>query len=593
LVEMSRNKPIIKIWRDVQWPILGGAALATLILGFIGFSEYFVELGQGRPFSNLAYLSIQLFVLESGSVPGPVPWELDLARFLAPLIAASAAVKGLALIFREQLQLFRLRFYTKHTVICGLGGKGIRLVRQFRRRNEHVVVIEKNAENGFLDQAKNLGAIILIGDAADPEMLRRARCHRAARLISVCGRDGINAEVAVHARRLVPPIRNGALTCGVHIVDPRLCNLLAEQEIEAGSADSFRLEFFNIFDAGARLWLYEHPPFNREGSDDPSRPHILVVGIGDLGERLVVQAARTWDTSRRSPGERLSLTIVDRLAESKADSLSLRYPSLEKSCDLRALQMEIASPPFERADFLFGNNGRGDVTSIHICIDNDSLGLSAALSLGRHLRCSRVPIVIRTSHENGLADLLKEDAGCGADQAAIHSIDILDRVCLADLALGGTNERLAQAIHEDYILQQRRIDQTMETNPSMVSWENLAETLKESNRSQSDHIGAKLKAVGYGIVVATDWREPLVAFSLEEIDLMARMEHDRWLRERRRGGWRPGSKNIRERTTPYLVPWEELTEEIRERDRAFVRGLPRFLAGVGFKVCRVGKARPE
>lgn len=590
---MSGNRSIRRIWRDLQWPFLAGAALATVILGFIGFSKYFVILGQRRPFSNLAYLAIQLFVLESGSVPGPVPWELDLARFLAPLIAASAAVKGLALIFRERFQLFRIRFFSKHTVICGLGGKGIRLVRQFRRRNDHVVVIEKDAENGFLVQAKNLGAIILIGDAADPEMLQRARCHRAARLISVCGRDGTNAEVAVQARRLVPATRKAALTCGVHIVDPRLYNLMAEKEMEAGPADAIRLEFFNVLDVGARMWLYEHPPFSREGSDDPFRPHILVVGIGDLGERLVVQAARTWDTSRRPPGERLSLTIVDRLAESKADSLFLRYPSLEKSCDLRALQMEIASPPFERADFLFGNNGRGDVTSIFICLDNDTLGLSAALSLRRHLRRSRVPIVIRSSHENGLVHLLQEDAGCGADQAAIHSFDLLDRVCLADLALGGTNERLAQAIHEDYILHQRRIDQTEETNPSTVSWEELAETLKESSRNQADHIGAKLKAVGCGVVMAMDWREPLISFSVEEIELMARMEHDRWLRERRRGGWRPGSKDIGKKTTPFLVPWEELTEDIRERDRDFIRDLPRFLAGVGFKVCRFGQARPE
>jgi hypothetical protein len=593
LAGISRSRSIKRIWQDLQWPFLGGAALATLVLGFIGFSRYFVLLGQRRPSSNLAYLAIQLFVLESGSVPGPVPWELDLARFLAPLIAASAAVKGLALIFREQFQLFRLRFFTKHTVICGLGGKGLRLVRQFRRRNEHVVVIEKDAENGFLDQAKNLGAVILVGDAADPGMLRRARCPRAARLVSVCGRDGINAEVAVQARRLVPATRKAALTCGVHIVDPRLCNLLAEKGMEAGSADAFRLEFFNIFDAGARLWLYEHPPFGREGSDASSRPHILVVGIGELGERLLVQAARTWDTSRRSSGERLSLTIVDRLAESKADSLSLRYPSLEKSCDLRALQMEIASPSFEKADFLFGNNGRGDVTGINICLDNDTLGLSAALSLRRHLRCSRVPIVIRSSHDNGLINLLQEDAGYGADQAAIHCFDLLDRVCLADLALGGTNERLAQAIHEDYILHQRRIDQTEETNPSMVSWEKLPETLKESSRNQADHIGAKLKAVGCGVVMAMDWREPLIVFSAEEIELMARMEHDRWLRERRRGGWRAGSKDIGKRTTPYLVPWEELNEDIRERDRAFIRDLPRFLAAVGFKVCRFGQARPE
>jgi hypothetical protein len=578
-----------KTWRDLQWPFLGGAALAALVLGFVGFSKYFVALGQKRPFSNLVYLAIQLFVLESGSVPGPVPWELDTARFLAPLVAGSAALKGLALVFRDQLQLLRLRLSAKHTVICGLGRKGLRLLREYRLRNDRVVVIEKDARNAYLDDARDLGAIVLIGDASDPEVLRRARCPRAARLISVCGSDGINAEVAVQARRLVPANRKTALTCGVHIVDPRLCNLLAGQEIGTRATEAFRLEFFNVFEVGARSWLDEHPPFSREGGDAISRPHLLVVGAGSLGESLLVQASRAWDLSPRKPGERLGLTIVDRLAESKRDHLVLRYPSLEKSCDLAALQMDVGSPQFEQADFLFGDGAKGDVTSAHICLDDDSLGLLAALSLRRRLRDPGVSIVVQSTHEDGLPRLLQEDPGRSPHQAAIHSFDLLGRVCLVDLALGGARESLARAIHEDYVREQRKIGQSPGTNPSLVSWEDLPETLKESNRSQADHIGTKLKAVGCAIEVAADWREAPVTFSDAEIELMAMMEHDRWVRERRRGGWRSGPKDVNNRKTPYLVPWEELSEDLKERDRFFIRGLPGFLAGAGFRIFR---ARP-
>jgi hypothetical protein len=586
---MSMKTSLKKIWRDLQWPFLGGAALAALALGFVGFSKYFVALGQKRPISNLVYLAIQLFVLESGSVPGPVPWELDTARFLAPLVAGSAAVKGLALVFREQLQLLRLRLSAKHTVICGLGRKGLRLLREYRLRNDRVVVIEKDARNEYLDHARGLGSIVLIGDAADPEMLRRARCPKAARLISVCGSDGINAEVALQARRLLPATRKTALSCGVHIVDPRLCRLLAGQQIEARLTEAFRLEFFNTFEVGARSWLDEHPPFSREGGDALSRPHLLVVGVGGLGESLIVQAARAWDLSPRKSGERLGLTIVDRLAESKRDHLFLRYPSLERSCDLTALPMDIESPQFEQADFLFGDGGKSDVTSISICLGNDSLGLSAALSLRRRLKDPRVSIVVQSTHEDGLPKLLQEDPELSPHQAAIHSFDLLGRVCLIDLALGGAKESLARAIHQDYVREQQKIGQSPGTNPAVVSWEDLPETLKESNRSQADHIGTKLRAIRCAIEVATDWREAPITFSDAEIELMARMEHDRWVRERRRGGWRSGPKDIKDRKTPYLVPWEELSEDLRERDRAFVRDLPGFLAGAGFRIFR---ARP-
>lgn len=582
-----------KKWQDFQWPFIGVAALGTLTLGFIGFSKYFIALAERRPFSNILYLTIQLLVLESGSVPGPVPWELDLARFLAPLMAASAAVKGLALIFREQFQVLQARFLANHTVICGLGKKGMRLVRHFRQRNDRVLVIEKDAENESIDKGRNLGAIVLIGNAADPEILRRARCHKAKNLISVCGSDGVNAEVAVRARRLVPANRDTALACSVHIVDPRLCNLLKEKEMEARPANAFRLEFFNEFDVGARFWLNEYPPFGQEGKDVSLRPHLLVIGVGGLGESLLVQAARKWDAFPHTLGEKLGLTIVDRLAESKKEYLCLRYPSLEKSCDLAALQMDVESAQFERARFLFDNDGRGEVTSIFVCLDNDSLGLSAALSLRRHFRGTRLPIVIRMSYEDGLSNLLQEEHACDENQALLHPFGLLDRVCLADLALGGTNEILARAIHEDYIVEQHKIGQTPETNQALVSWENLPEILKESNRSQADHIGTKLRAVGCGIEVSTDWREQPIVFNDAEIELMARMEHDRWLQERQRGGWKSGPKHIGKRRSPYLVPWDELTEDIKERDRAFVRNLPRFLAGVGFKICRIGIARPE
>jgi TrkA-N domain/RyR domain len=581
-----------KIWRDLQWPFLGALALALLVLGVVGFSKYFIALGQRRPLANLVYLSIQLFVLESGSVPGPVPWQLDLARFLAPLVAGYAAVKGFALIFREQLRMLRLRFLANHTVVCGLGRTGLRLVRQFRGRNDRVVVIEKDGQKGSLDQARDLGATVLIGDAADPEVLRRAGCPRAARLVSVCGNDSINAEAASQAGRLVPADRHSILTCGVHIVDPRLCGLLAGREIETGRGGAFRLEFFNIFEVGARSWLNEYPPFGRAGDGGTSRPHLLVVGVGNLGESLIAQTARRWDSSTRPRSERLALTIVDRLAESKRDLLFLKYPSLEQCCDLAALQMDVGSPLFERADFLVGDARRGDVTSVFICLDDDSLGLSAALALRPRLRDPSVPLVVRTTHREALSGLLQEEAGCGRRQAVIRSFDLLGHISLADLALGGTKERLAQAVHEKYVREQRKIGQSPETNPAMLAWEDLPETLKESNRNHADHIGIKLRAVGCGIEIATDWREPLFAFSDAEIERMARLEHDRWLRERVRGGWRSGTKDVGERRTPYLVPWEDLTEDLKDRDRAFIRELPSFLAGAGFRICRVRPPSP-
>ena len=66
------------------------------------------------------------------------------------------------------------------------------------------------------------------------------------------------------------------------------------------------------------------------------------------------------------------------------------------------------------------------------------------------------------------------------------------------------------------------------------------------------------------------------------------MEHQRWVDQRRLDGWTPGQKDIEAKTTPYLVPWDHLSEEVKELDRQTVRGLPAFLARAGYQIVSAG-----
>jgi len=182
-------------WRQYQWLVIGAAWLVVGMLGYMGFARHFAALGQSRSPGDLLYLTLQLFVLESGSVVGPVGWELEVARFLAPAVAAYTAVQAMALLFYERFQLFRLRFVRDHVVICGLGRKGLLLARGFRERGHRVVVIDLDEDNDLIDQCRELGATVLIGDAASQEFLSLARVRRAKSLFAVSGDDGANAEV--------------------------------------------------------------------------------------------------------------------------------------------------------------------------------------------------------------------------------------------------------------------------------------------------------------------------------------------------------------------------------------------------------------
>jgi len=346
-------------------------------------------------------------------------------------------------------------------------------------------------------------------------------------------------------------------------------------------ANFFRLEFFNILDIGVRTLLKQYPPYNDLHTD----PHILVVGLGDVGENLIVQIARKWRSTHKElvePGKRLCITLIDKDAESKKVSMCLRYPQLENICEFVALQSDVRSSEFYQCKLLLESRDC-DITSVYICLNEDYPGLPVALMLRKLLRGENNHIIVQTSQDSGMVTLLE-----GGGFKNIHVFGLLDRACGPELVLRGIREVLAHAIHEEYLTHQKKTAQDFSKNPSNVPWEELPEGLKESNRLQADHIGVKLKAIDCSIAPLTDWDAIYFEFSTEEIELMAEMEHERWIEERLSDRWKFGStKDLEGKISPYLVPWNQLSDEIKEYDRVFIRKLPAFLYESGFQIYRL------
>jgi hypothetical protein len=143
-------------------------------------------------------------------------------------------------------------------------------------------------------------------------------------------------------------------------------------------------------------------------------------------------------------------------------------------------------------------------------------------------------------------------------------------------------ERIARAIHDVY-----RADQAGRKpagDPGLAEWDELPQHLRESNRRQADHIFEKLGAIGCTVHEAEE--VDLIAFTEHEIERLAELEHDRWTAERLDDGWTLGERDVLEKTSPYLVNWDKLSEEVREWDREPVRRIPELLAGVGLEIRR-------
>ncbi|HEY7471453.1 MAG TPA: NAD-binding protein [Gemmatimonadota bacterium] len=582
----SPLRGLARVWRGIEWPVVWALALAAVVLGMFGWSQHAAPRGERLGPLDLLYRSLQLFVFESGNADPPVPWTLEAARFLAPLVAVYTASKALLAIFADQMQQLRLWRLRDHVVVAGGGRTGRALARAFRARGYPVAVVERDGTVETLAGCREGRCAIVVGDATDPAILRRARLHRARNLIAVCGDDGVNAEIAVAAHEAAAGRGASPLSCVVHVFDPELWRLLSDRWFAATGRDPVRLEFFNLYEKGARALLDEHPPFGAPGVEPIRSPHLLVAGLGRFGESVVVRAARGWRRVRAQASDRFEITVVDREARAKVDSLGLRHPGLGELCAIDAQELEVGSPDFERGAFLFDDQGRCRITIAYVCFDDDSLSLSTALTLHAHLGRCGVPVVARMEREAGLASLLGGRAGAGF--ADLHAFGLLDRTCKPELVLAGSLETLARALHERYRREAAERGETSATNPSMAAWAELPDHLKESNRHLAASLREELAAGGFEIAPERDWRAEPRRFTESEIEVLARLEHDRWMAERLRDGWRwtDGAKDIGRRRSPDLVPWEDLTEAAKEKDRVIFRVLPELLGEADYALRR-------
>ena len=147
---------------------------------------------------------------------------------------------------------------------------------------------------------------------------------------------------------------------------------------------------------------------------------------------------------------------------------------------------------------------------------------------------------------------------------------------------GGMHERLARNLHQNYLT-------TSIANPgdpqSCQPWDALSEKLKEANRQQADRIERLLNSTGYRITPLQDWDAGEYIFESEEMENMARLEHKLWCDYKKKEGWQQGEvKDGKRRMYPNLLPWEDLSESERQKNRVLVQQFPALLSKIGFQI---------
>lgn len=538
--------------------------LSGLVLGFVGWLER-LDANSAGDVADAAYRTLGLFS-PTGAPDPPLPWTLGLARFVVPIVAAWSSLEALSNLWSDRVQQQMLPFRSGHVIVAGLGDKGLAFTRSCRAIGHRVVVIEQRSDSPAGKAARSMGAIVLIGDARDRELLAAAGVERASSLLALTEDDGTNAEIVLTGRDLrvgtAAPIATLA-----HVRDAQLARLLRLDDLRRPQGQ--HLEFFNVEEHAART-LYARHLAGTEGV--AARDHLVVVGFTPLTEAIVVTTCRERYRTGLAP---LRLQIVGHDADDRWARLVVAVPHLAAAVSMSTI------------DALSALDLEGSTPAL-VVVDQgtDSATAEVAVGLREEARRSGATIVACLRSARGLGVAIDDTIDDGFSN--LQTCAVIDSTCTHELMTFGTFELIAQMIHEEYS-RSRSTNATQTPSPddaSVVPWARLEDSLKESNRSQARHIATKLRAIDCEIVPSDSWDAPDFMFTETEIEQLAVLEHDRWVAERTGNGWTLGPRNHERKTTPYLVSWAELDEDIRELDRAAVRNIPMQVQRAGGTVAR-------
>jgi hypothetical protein len=554
--------------------------ITVFVIGYLGFSE----LNPGESPIDLLAQTLQVLLTPAGNLQFSSSILLNIARAGAMLLFYISIIAIIAHWFCHQLELLWLKIFVRnHIVICGLGHVGSIIVRNIvATRAEPIVVIEMDPTHPEIDWCSQRGIIIIAGNATDRRILDSANISAAEAVYIATGSDENNSAIVAGIYEILRA-RKDTLHCYVHIIDPNFTNLLRAPQMEVSGTRPISLEFFNIYQI-ANFCVLDYMPDLLPTLPAPPDRHILVIGLGKMGEGLVIETGKRWmQTYGKNPDKRITVTVIDREAARKKTILETRYPRLRNYCEIIAHSIDLNSPEFFQEDFLF-IKGIKPVNAVFLCLSDESLNFSTGLYLNQKLQDTDIPIIIRTIHSTGLArffsQICRKNTG---EYHNIHPFPLVSCSCCIE-SLIGMNELIARSLHRNYISMRTQEGKTPDNDPAMQPWRTLNTEFREASRSQAANIKRSLNKCGYSIVSRTDWDAPLMEFSQEELENMAEMEHDRWWDERVKRGWKPGPRNLENKTSPYLIPYDQLDERTKGYDRDFVKLYPEILAMVDLSV---------
>ena len=516
-------------------------------------------------YGDSLYRTVSLFDLGNDLYSGGanLDWRFAIGRWTGLASVFGAAIFALAAVLQERLALAAARWLRQDVVIIGGEGLPASAFEMVRRARRSVLWIGAPALGSM-----SFRSIALPWQGEDPMVTVATHAGNASHVLIAVQDD---AQAMAFTRIAGDAAPKAYLT--VLMKDVRLA------EEAAATLNQARTRVLSIATLSARALHNSHPPFLIAQKAGHDRVHALVIGFGQTGQAMV----RDLIVNCRTTFLDLPVvSIIDPNAEDLESAQRLRIPELDECGRFNFikgfLRTEGVAPP---ADALVRQIvAAGPITSVYVCLNTDAAALKAAAiiqTLERRPEFGRPPIFVRL---RSAGTVLGAQTGSeGLDGLTPFGDE--DVILAASEFLSSEPDRSARAFSEAYRAALPDHVRNDPANRSARPWDELDETYRQANRDATAHVAAKMASAG---IEESVWRGvlglpqlpkgTLLYRSDDECEALARLEHERWNAQRRMDGWRWAdlpAKDEKHRLHPSLAPYDDLSDEVKEYDRVYIR----------------------
>lgn len=605
-----------------------GLALLTLVLGWIGFNEYEININK-KGFLNNLFRAANLITLNNSALEKPSNNTLDLARCSGLLTLIYAFVYALTLAFGRHRQNFKRRWWSWKSkgfvLVLGLNEKSMSLTKSLVQKQERVVLLTEHDNSVYDHELKRLKKLIIVrGSLSSATMLEYLYATSAKEIYLISSNDSKNVRAAQELDILFKQkeSRNKPKVF-VHLLNEEHNKFLHDSLNYIGNETTI----FNIYEnIVRRLFLY-FPPDRFYLALHCHTLHAIIIGFDKIGQELLLQLLRQ---AHYQKDKMIKITVYCSNAEDCQKHFQNQYPLVFKDDKDPIPLQEIKEAAWQNISLSFIELPQSDavwlddeqplykgidekhILTVYTGLDN---GIAAASYLKsilpklnhqqQKVRCDtqvfcyfnlpdrKEQANIESYLNKEAPDLFIKCFGNFLDECGIQAVKSM---ALDELA------RLINAFYnKSELFSGIPIDQwqTIEEATIHQYWSGLSTKDKMSSRLAGDHLWTKLRILH----TMKGWSFDTLNYNLDEhkeLAVLAETEHCRWSAELLLQGFVPfkhlagtqdyyhdveqwnkqkAFKNANQRIKRHidLVPFEKLYEDEAKKDYNQIEAIPYFL----------------